>query len=485
MRSGKTVGRPLFFALLTLMIGGIGFLSFRGESQEISFGKFRSRAEFREAAKLVKDNFSKREVEKILGKPDDIWPSNDSLRYVNMDGGEIWCYGTNGHHTLPTLGSITFKNGRVLLGGPTGPPPPTSVISESELRTALRQIHSFSYIDQLNDGVFHQSDPIRMIRVVNALQPLGTEKALAALVEYTRVVPLWVDDTDFPFWVVPVLFVGKRAGYVFPGNDSTVWPTYPLREMDGLPINFYRGGRMAGLRKLFSEFVDEHGKDWQVRPDKLRPPDDPFELLKTAGAPQVKTDQDRTRLADEIIRAIRNVYRVEPEVWQSGWEPYPKGFELVHQKFLALGGHWDARRGIYVRRDGSFDADQVEDHPTHSFTFPKMGAIGVSFRFGRTAGNQISIDTTCYEHEGKRIPTAVLIGRDAETKREVLSVALNGSHGRDFATIGWTEALKEAPHAPLPGGMCTGSGFELAPGRSVQFELRFDGKTELSPVFRP
>jgi hypothetical protein len=35
----------------------------------------------------------------------------------------------------------------------------------------------------------------------------------------------------------------------------------------------------------------------------------------------------------------------------------PENFEKNHQGFLRVGGHWDPRRQMYVRRDGSYLPD--------------------------------------------------------------------------------------------------------------------------------
>lgn len=329
---------------------------------------FHSRAEFRAAASLVKDDYTRAQVRAILGPPDDIWPSTDSHRYINLEGGEVWAYGTNGHHTFPTLGSITFRHGKVLIGGPWGSPPSPTVISESELRTAMRAIHRFS------DGNYWWTDSLRMIQVVNALQPLGKGKALAAIVEYTRVVPLWREgDSNFPFWLVRHLFHGKKGDYVFPvphvgalqpepPKDPSTWPTYPVVLLDGLPVNLLRGLTLAGYPEPFDRYAEAHGKDWKMRSDLLRPPDDPFYLIHVAAShPRFKSAEDRTSLAKTIIRTVRTVYQEAEPSWMRGDAINAKGWEAFHRKFLELGGHWDEGLQMYVRRDGSFDPDRVGD----------------------------------------------------------------------------------------------------------------------------
>ncbi len=479
------------------MIGVLLGIAF---GQELTFGKFHSRAEFQKAAATIKDDFTQAQVERILGKPDDIWPSTDSKRYINMEGGEIWGYGTNGHHTLPTLGSITFRHGKVLIGTGHGDPPSTSVISEAELRAAMRKLHRFDYLEQLNDGVHYDSnDPLRLIQAVNDLQPLGTEKALAAIVEYANIVPLWCDDRDFLFWLTHVLFVGKKPGYVFPipglgapclkpPPDKNKWPTFPVRIVRGFPVNMYQGSTLGGFPEPIQWYVRDHGKDWMIRPDKIAPPDDPFPIYKellTSGIHPFDGTNDRMHLASEIIRAVRNAVRVSSEEWRDGPDVSDAGIESVHQKFLKAGGHWDAKLGLYVRKDGSFDPDHVRDYQSYTYKYPDMGNISVTMTLSRDNEEEISFDITTEEKAVKGVRTAVMIARNAETKAELYWGAINSrSQTLPWETT-WQKMLKEAPHTGQPGGMGCLSGFDLKLGTPIIIEIRYGDKVYTSPVYRP
>ncbi len=72
-----------------------------------------TRAEFAAAmAKITKD-MKADEVLKLLGKPDDIRTRFDPGGIVTYRTSEIWGYGTSGHLTFATLGSIYMTEGRV------------------------------------------------------------------------------------------------------------------------------------------------------------------------------------------------------------------------------------------------------------------------------------------------------------------------------------------------------------------------------------
>lgn len=100
-----------------------------------------SRAAFYRALAQVQGGMSQADVRRLLGPPDDVLLSDDLRNHV-PEGSFAWCYGTDGHQTLPTLTRIEFHGGKV--GGYPGrywPPPSLDVIGEAELRATMRQIY--------------------------------------------------------------------------------------------------------------------------------------------------------------------------------------------------------------------------------------------------------------------------------------------------------------------------------------------------------
>ena len=105
-------------------------------------GTLRDRHVF--AAKLakVKKGMKRSEVEALLGQPDDVRTQRDpggisATRTVN-----IWRYGTRGHLTFPTLGSVHFMADdtvQYIFGGRDKPAART-LMSEPALRRLLRML---------------------------------------------------------------------------------------------------------------------------------------------------------------------------------------------------------------------------------------------------------------------------------------------------------------------------------------------------------
>lgn len=148
----------------------------------------RSRVEFARAMANVTKGMTEQEVTALLGKPDDIKTHTDPGGISTSRTREIWRYGTDGHLTFPTLGSVYIDNERkaqYVFGG-QGKPPDPELLPEEELCALLR------LLDRAPSYQFGYSyNPLLIIRIVNALQPLGKEKALAAIEEYLRVASRW------------------------------------------------------------------------------------------------------------------------------------------------------------------------------------------------------------------------------------------------------------------------------------------------------
>src|SRR5215475_2619317 len=66
----------------------------------------RTRQQFAALMSRVSPEMTRDEVEAILGKPDDIRTKYDAGGIRTVETGEIWRYGTNGHLTTATLGSV-------------------------------------------------------------------------------------------------------------------------------------------------------------------------------------------------------------------------------------------------------------------------------------------------------------------------------------------------------------------------------------------
>src|SRR5262245_11081397 len=88
--------------------------------------KYPDRREFVAKMARIRDGDTEEAVQKLLGPPDDIWREPDPVPYPRD---EIWCYGSHGHLSLPTLGQVCFRQKKVIwTAGAYGVPPPPEVI---------------------------------------------------------------------------------------------------------------------------------------------------------------------------------------------------------------------------------------------------------------------------------------------------------------------------------------------------------------------
>lgn len=443
------------------------------------------RADFRRASGKIKDGWNKSQVEQALGKPDDVWPANDDRRYVQA-GDEVWCYGSNGHHTLPTLGRVTFRNGRVISWPRSRPNPHKSLksIREQDIRKYLRLMHK-------ETNPFDFVDPLRLIQVSNALRPLGKAKALALLVEYSYVAD-WRDD-EWLFWVVRVLFNSKSPGGVFrvpglgmpalkPPNDLKQWPRYPLLIVDDVPVSFWQGAMLRGVPEQFEWYVDRDSQNWEIDAKKLRPPDNPFYIYdRVRASPQHRSlnswEMDRNPALTNILQLVRTAY--PPAAQQAH-----NDFKTHREAFLKLKCRWDETRQMYVRGDGSITEDILPIHPQIQHRFKNFPKITVEVTFSRDEQG-LGYSATIEEKGKNPIGNAVLVVIDADTGEEVYWVVLNSLTILNVGNSTKEMAFSQSKHAPIEGGRSVASGFRLAPKQRIKLRLLFEGKTYDSPIFDP
>ena len=318
-----------------------------------------SRLAFWKAMKEIRVDYStEAKVKRLLGPPDDIWPPNDSSKYVTY-GDAAWCYGTNGHHTFPTLGLVMFRGGKVLYKiGAEDSPPPEEVIGEEELKQALRQLSQDESGRNFPDSYI--PGPERLLASANMLIAKGQTKALAILKEYDRIS---VVNDAWLFWLVRVAFISKAPGGVFPipqigwidpppPSVLADWPTYPIYMVDDIPVNFLRSTTSGGVPEPFGRYLEMNESNWSLRSETLRPPNDPFlaysDVLSSAKWPFAKQGYEADYVLGEILWLVRSSYHSTHFPMGNDAESIHmvdnRNFEKYHEEYLALGCHWDANR---------------------------------------------------------------------------------------------------------------------------------------------
>jgi len=361
-------GRGIF-AVKTTTSFLFRFLLVMGVFLHHAYGEESARAAFVHAMSSVVEGMKADEVEKLLGKPDDVRTQFDPGGISRYQTTEIWSYGTDGHLTFPTLGCVYMSEGRVQeVAGGYGAPPDAAVFSETDLRELLRLIDSTCVTGSYN--------PLRFIQAVNGLQPLGKEKALAAIGEYIRVLPQLHDRLPV-FLLLRLLFEVPQDPGFMPGMkvgmpsvvepaDHTLLPLFPLFLVNGIPLNLVTGYALAGQAQPVEDHIAYFKKSgkWRTRP--LVPSNEPLAVLDlVAHSPQwiykEKQDDDpyghaKNHLANELLQLIDTVYRIEPDsngdrvpgvpFDQQRWNRIMKDVAALHIK-------WDTAKNIYVFANGT------------------------------------------------------------------------------------------------------------------------------------
>ena len=346
-----------------------------------------------------------------------------------------------------------------------------------------------------------EKDPLLLLQVANELIPQGEKRCLQYLKS-------WEDDADhedffmavfWPYLLARVLFIGKNPDYVFPGiiggglskssDDLKKWPAYPVVIADNSTVLCFPFGAMLGGQiPPFHVFLNDNANKWRVRTTKYILPNDPFLVLPrllVAGASPEDAKTTQRAVVNQVLKLIRTAYRPE-KPGQSHWaEDDPKLFEQLHQEFLKAGCRWDSKISLYVRKDGSFDKDPVEDFPAREYKFPPLKNLKVTLHFDRQERETCGYSADCSETPGKSVSTAVLEAIDPKTKQQLDWIAVNSP---SFILPGDTSIqamLGEAPHAGVPELHRTASSMKLFVMKPVQFVLHYDGKTYTSPELIP
>ncbi|MFI5384500.1 MAG: hypothetical protein ACHQ50_00100 [Fimbriimonadales bacterium] len=498
------------------------------------------RIDFCNAAKQIKKGYTMAQVEKILGRPDDIRTAADSSLYVWNPSEVIWCYGTAGHLSMPTLGSVYFFDGKVPYDFGESPKlPPRTMFGQGELNVILRAM----YRPQSRTGAYSATQ--RLIQSANLLRPLGKEKAIAAMLEYNRLSPNG-GDGEWLFWLVRVLFepvepeaphargnlprirstyvgppldrttypqypvpkvgvppglVERRGyfalpgiGFILPGapKDLSKFPTYPILMVDDVPFNFYQGVELDGVPEGFSWYVDRDGKHWRLREKRLRPPDDPFPSLMRLFAtsqwklmvalhPTVQFPVIRkSSFLDQMLSLVRSAYDPgPPDRWD---DTRFDRFDRVHQSFLALHCRWDDARQTYVRGDGSFDPPKAEKlYPVNGYTF-HLPRMQVEVQWERQDSGSITVSDLCKEWGSAKIDPAILVVVDASDGSSLAHLAVNTESSGVFPIE--SKELSKPPHNPPSGGSHQYSPFSIPEGRRIRFVLKVGKRTHSSPEFK-
>lgn len=449
----------------------------------------RSRHEFAKAISELKKGMPQVQVVRLLGRPDDVRTELDPGGISTVDTKEIWRYGTSGHLTTATLGQVYIdKNESVQYVFGRGTPPPVGMFKERDLRILLEtlgQVPSYNAAWNYN--------PRKVIRAVNLLQPLGKEKALAAIEEFLRVASDWHGDgREGVFLVLRALFeVPIDPGYMpvmrvgapisSEPKDRTLLPRFPIVIEGDIPFLFVEGFDLGGYPEQPESHVACFRKSGEIRARPLAPSDNPFqELDRFAKSPRwIYSEPDglhddqrgRQLLGQQVLRLIDTTYRVEPGL--TGMllpfgENNAARRNRIIQKVSSLEIHWDASVQKYVFSDGTSLPERELKHYRREIWSPMVAGRDVELIMERDGPRHVSVWVV--ENYGTGGAAQALVLRlfevNAKDKTLVRFVVKKVSAGRT-------------------GTRSTGKRFELDEGGEVQVESIVDQKRLLSPTFKP
>lgn len=439
----------------------------------------RNRRVFVLSLQKVKLGMTRTQVRELLGPPDDVWAGEEvnasRIGMVYRPGKEAWAYGGNGHLTFPTLGKVSFgASGKVVaVLGQSGRQSIHALPPEPETQRILRLIDRLKGYDQSNG-------PLRVIQVVNALQPLGKAGALAVIDEYLRVAEPYgiYGGRDGLFVVARCLFeVRTPPGYFpamlvgaaspAPGNprNSPRFPVVLFRDIPFVGINGYALGGAA-------ESVDSHLEPYRnsgiIRSQPLRPPDNPLlvidDLIASTEWPNWGEKQawGKSIAWEQALRLVDSVYRVEESEFDhrlTGYYTKQEPQWVTHlRSFAALNAHWDPMRNTYVYPNGTFLPSREEPARVPHTWVASLPSGKAEVTLQRRHRSSVDISMSA---------------RGAKPPMPLLRIFVSDKEVKP----GWDQ------HIPSQGGSM--SGFRAPEGSDIRLVLERGGKTIAETTLRP
>ncbi len=439
----------------------------------------RDRAAFARRLARVQEGMARERVRKLPGEPDDVWAGDEvrasRLGFVYPSGVETWAYGGEGHLTFPTLGRVTFDSfGKVVevlghgerLPGKDLPP-------ERETRRILR------LIDRLK-GYDHRNDPLRVIQVVNGLQPLGKSGGLAVIDEYLRVAdqPAFGGGRDGLFVVVRCLFeIPRSPGHLppmvvgLPHPDAPKHlrfsPRFPVVLHRDIPFSGINGYSLAGVAEMLEWHLEPYRRWGRVRSQPLRPPDNPLEVIESMVASPEWPDWGseeawgRSIARDQALRLVAPVYPVAEDEWgqrlTGSYENQEPQWRSHLHRFGAIKARWDPVRNTYVRPDGTSVLAQPE-----TYSYPRTW-------LAPSPNGNVEVAL----HRVGRWVNVSLGARGATPPMPRLRLFLGATEIRNGSDL----------RVPQEGGFFTG--FAVPEGSDIRLVLELGGKSVAETVLRP
>lgn len=300
------------------------------------------RAEFAEAMSKIAAGMSRDQVLHALGHPDAIrrgevvltYPGRpDAVETRDWEPGlsspevsEIWFYGTHAPDGFPTLGRVYFGSDWKAqppavkvqeVYGAGKPSAELRQIAEPELR---RLIALLGAENRCQPYVF---DPGSVIATVNALRPLGKDRALVVMEEYLRVCPEDHASADEKLMLLlrVLLEVPSDTGHMPkiqlgttppPPSDARLIPRFPIHIVDGIPLLLVAGYVCEGLPPSVESELKYFRAKGTLRRSDLVPSNQPLRSLEklersAAWTYTPRTDRDRVTVICQLLTLVDTI----------------------------------------------------------------------------------------------------------------------------------------------------------------------------------
>lgn len=460
----------------------------------------RSREEFAAAMAKIKEGTPESEVLALLGKPDDIRTKFDPGGISRVGTKEIWCYDAKGHLGFPTLGCIYIdENGRSqeVFGG-QGQPPKPGLFKEEELRELLCILDTTPE----PEGYFHYN-PLLVIRIVNTLQPLGAEKASAAIGEYIRVSDEFAYHREGIFLVLRVLFDvpetidPNKVGLGMPSpaypKDPHQIPRFPVALVDDIPLMLAGGYSYEGSPISMEDVLEFFKVNGRLHPQPLTPSKDPLGALKhlmkssqwiyadrTLQDPYSMkmtdmNDGEKDMIREQLLRLIDSVYRLPANALGDrlpcpcgGGESSDSAWKRYVGDVAALKIKWDTKQNEYVFQDGTHLPDvEKKLYQRSIWKLTGLGYDEAELTLERTSDSYLDILVNSSQKAGAPLRTGTLS-------------IFAGDGSPPLLTSEFTE------ESGTGGGSKESHTVTLKAGTKLRARLVINGnQTNWSPVFEP
>jgi hypothetical protein len=438
----------------------------------------RNRTKFVEALNRVQEGMSEAAVLGLLGRPDQkiVKEPPDGVAPRGTRHFESWRYGVMGQPPIATLGDIEFDQEREVnsIDG-QGKALPEGLFTEEQIRKLIDLLNGVNF----NGGAAgHEPGPL--IRAVNALQPLGKEKALAAIEEYLRCAGQIRGERVF--LVLRTLFeVPAEPGYL-PGiydngradrrgpSDPKLLPRFPIALEGEIP--FLIAGRVAweGLGYPTPEQEIPYFRGLALRSKPLHPTTRPFAAIDEfthsprwsfkpqrdfAGAQVAllpgELDTQAARLLGSVVRYEEDPCGCSPQA-----DVGTAGRVRRRAELSKLQIRWDANHCRYTFADGT----TLPEIRREKFSWkPPLPGRSVAFTVQRT-------NPTCIE---MGLNETWQSGATPVTNVKVYVVSVKQKPLYDFGLFGGWKWVN----------LC------LKEGTEIQAEFKFGETIQRSPVFKP